>query len=281
MLGTYYYHEIIRKTIIGFGTLFNDIHIRHTGEGGTNHSEIKVPLAYGPSQKFLARIQQQADLNKAVQITMPRMSFEMTNISYDATRKSSLVQTFKACSDGSKAKKVFMPVPYNIGFELNILSKLNDDSLQILEQILPYFQPHFNLTIDLVDSIGEKRDIPIILESIGFQDDYEGNFDTRRALIHTLRFTAKTYLFGHIADSSDGLIRKVQVDMYSDTNRKTAKREMRYTVTPTSKVDRNDDNVIDNSDHLLLQPGDDFGFDEDWQFLGDGKSYSPTRQIDI
>ena len=146
---------------------------------------------------------------------MPRMSFEMTNISYDATRKSSLVQTFKACDDGSKAKKVFMPVPYNIGFELNILSKLNDDSLQILEQILPYFQPHFNLTIDLVDSIGEKRDIPIILESIGFQDDYEGNFDTRRALIHTLQFTAKTYLFGPVADSSDGLIRKVQVDMYA------------------------------------------------------------------
>ena len=158
---------------------------------------------------------------------------------------------------------------------------MNDDSLQILEQILPYFQPHFNLTIDLVESIGEKRDIPIILESVSFQDDYEGNFDTRRALIHTLRFTAKTYLFGHIADSSDGLIRKVQVDMYSSTDRKTAKREMRYTVTPTSKVDRNDDGVIDNADHLLLEPGDDFGFDEEWQFLGDSKTYSPARQTDI
>tara|TARA_Y100001938_G_scaffold150659_1_gene242684 strand:+ start:3824 stop:4669 length:846 start_codon:yes stop_codon:yes gene_type:complete len=281
MLGTYYYHEIIRKTIIGFGTLFNDIHIRHTGEGGTNHSEIKVPLAYGPSQKFLARIQQQADLNKAVQITMPRMSFEMTNISYDATRKSSLVQTFKACSDGSKAKKVFMPVPYNIGFELNILSKLNDDSLQILEQILPYFQPHFNLTIDLVDSIGEKRDIPIILESIGFQDDYEGNFDTRRALIHTLQFTAKTYLFGPVADSSDGLIRKVQVDMYTSTDVKTAKREVRYTVTPTSKIDRNDDGVINEEDHKLLMPGDDFGFSETTEFFADSKNFSPTRKIDI
>jgi len=281
MLGTYYYHEIIRKTIIGFGTLFNDIHIRHAGEGGTNHSEIKVPLAYGPSQKFLARIQQQADLNKAVQITMPRMSFEMTNISYDATRKSSLVQTFKACSDGSKAKKVFMPVPYNIGFELNILSKLNDDSLQILEQILPYFQPHFNLTIDLVDSIGEKRDIPIILESIGFQDDYEGNFDTRRALIHTLQFTAKTYLFGPVADSSDGLIRKVQVDMYTSTDVKTAKREVRYTVTPTSKVDRNDDGVINEEDHKLLMPGDDFGFSETTEFFADSKNFSPTRKIDI
>jgi hypothetical protein len=281
MLGTYYYHEIIRKTIIGFGTLFNDIHIRHTGEGGTNHSEIKVPLAYGPSQKFLARIQQQADLNKAVQITMPRMSFEMTNISYDATRKSSLVQTFKTCSDGSKAKKVFMPVPYNIGFELNILSKLNDDSLQILEQILPYFQPHFNLTIDLVDSIGEKRDIPIILESIGFQDDYEGNFDTRRALIHTLQFTAKTYLFGPVADSSDGLIRKVQVDMYTSTDVKTAKREVRYTVTPTSKIDRNDDGVINEEDHKLLMPGDDFGFSETTEFFADSKNFSPTRKIDI
>ena len=281
MLGNYFYHEIIRKTIIAFGTLFNDVHVRHTDGQGNAANDLKVPLAYGPSQKFLARITQQADLNKAVQITMPRMSFEMTSIDYDSTRKSSLVQTFKTCDDGSKVKKVFMPVPYNIGFELNILSKLNDDSLQILEQILPYFQPHFNLTIDLVESIGEKRDIPIILESISFQDDYEGNFDTRRALIHTLRFTAKTYLFGAIADSSDGLIRKVQVDMYSSTDRKTAKREMRYTVTPTSKVDRNDDNVIDNADHLLLQPGDDFGFDEDWKFLGDGKSYSPTRQTDI
>ncbi len=212
---------------------------------------------------------------------MPRMSFEMTNISYDATRKSSLVQTFKACDDGSRAKKVFMPVPYNIGFELNILSKLNDDSLQILEQILPYFQPHFNLTIDLIDSIGEKRDIPIILESIGFQDDYEGNFDTRRALIHTLQFTAKTYLFGPVADSSDGLIRKVQVDMYTSTDVKTAKREVRYTVTPTSKVDRNDDGVINEEDHKLLMPGDDFGFSETTEFFADSKNFSPTRKIDI
>jgi len=281
MLGTYYYHEIVRKTIISFGTLFNDIHIRHQDDAGKDVSDLKVPLAYGPSQKFLARITQQADLNKAIQITMPRMSFEMSNISYDSTRKSSLVQTFKTCEDGTKAKKVFMPVPYNIGFELNIMSKLNDDSLQILEQILPYFQPHFKLTVDLIDSIGEKRDIPIILESVNFQDDYEGNFDTRRSLIYTLQFTAKTYLFGPVADSSDGLIRKVQVDMYTSTDQKTAKREMRYTVTPTSKIDRNDDGVINEVDHKLLQPGDNFGFDEDWEFFSDSKKYSPTRQTDI
>ena len=281
MLGQYYYHEIVRKTIIAFGTLFNDIHIRHQDGDGNDVSDMKVPLAYGPSQKFLARLTQQADLNKPIQITMPRMSFEMTSIQYDSTRKSSLVQTFKTCDDGSKVKKVFMPVPYNIGFELNILSKLNDDSLQILEQILPYFQPHFNLTVDLVQSIGEKRDIPIVLESVNFQDDYEGNFDTRRALIHTLQFTAKTYLFGPIADSSDGLIRKVQVDMYSSTDRAAAKREMRYTVTPTAKEDKNNDGVINQADHDLLMPGDNFGFDEEWEFLGDGKKYSPTRKTDI
>ena len=281
MLGNYYYHQIIRKTIIAFGTLFNDIHVRHTDGQGNAESDIKVPLAYGPSQKFLARLDQQADLNKAVQITLPRLSFEMTSINYDPSRKSSLIQTYKTCDDGSKVKKVFMPVPYNIGFELNLLSKLNDDSLQVLEQILPYFQPHFNLTIDLIDSIGEKRDIPIVLESINFQDDYEGNFDTRRALIHTFNFTAKTYLFGAIADSSDGLIRKVQVDMYTNTDTKTAKREVRYTVTPKSKIDRNDDGVIDVADHALLQPGDDFGFDEGIEFFSDGKTYSEVRQTDI
>ena len=281
MLGTYYYHEIVRKTIISFGTLFNDIHVRHQDKSGNDISDLKVPLAYGPVQKFLARLEQQAELNKAVQITLPRMSFEMTSIAYDSTRKSSLVQTFKTCDDGSKVKKVFMPVPYNIGFQLNILSKLNDDSLQILEQILPVFQPHFNLTIDLIESIGEKRDVPIILDSVNFQDDYEGSFDTRRALIHTLNFTAKTYLFGPIADSSDGLIRKVQVDVYSSTDRSIARREMRYTVEPVAKVDKNNDGVIDAADKPLLLPGDNFGFDEEWEFLGDGKSYSPTRQTDI
>ena len=281
MLGTYYYHEIIRKTIIAFGTLFNDIHIRHQDQSGNDISDMKVPLAYGPSQKFLARVTQQPELNKPVQITLPRMSFEMTSIQYDPTRKTSLVQTFKTCDDGGKVKKVFMPVPYNIGFELNVLSKLNDDSLQIIEQILPYFQPHFNLTIDLVDSIGEKRDIPIILESVNFQDDYEGNFDTRRALIHTFQFMAKTYLFGPIADSSDGLIRKVQIDMYSDTNTQTAKREVRYTVTPKALEDKNNDGVINSIDHGLLQPGDNFGFDEGWEFFSDSKNYSQVRQTDI
>ena len=265
MLGTYYYHEIIRKTIISFGTLFNDINIRHDNKDGSTFSELKVPLAYGPSQKFLARLEQQADLNKPIAITLPRMSFEMTSIQYDSSRKLGVTQTFKA-SDGTNLKKVFMPVPYNIGFELNILAKLNDDALQIIEQILPYFQPSFNLTLDLVSSIGEKRDIPIVLDSMNFQDDYEGDFSTRRALIYTLGFTAKTYLFGPVPSSSDGLIKKVQVDMAANTDTRTAKREMRYTVEP---------------DPLSAGPDDDFGFSETSSFFSDGKTYSPTQRRDI
>jgi len=265
MLGTYYYHEIIRKTIISFGTLFNEIHIQHKNSSDTTISDMKVPLAYGPTQKFLARLEQQEDLNKPVQITLPRMSFEMTSIDYDGTRKAGVTQTFKAV-DGNNMKKVYMPVPYNIGFELSILSKLNDDALQIVEQILPYFQPSFNMTVDLVESIGEKRDIPVVLNSVSFQDDYEGDFSTRRALIYRLQFTAKTYLFGPVADNPEGLIRKVIVDNYADTNRTTAKREMRYTVVP---------------DPINANPGDDFGFSEEWEYLGDSKSYSPTKQSDI
>ena len=267
MLGTYFYHEIIRKTIISFGTLFNDVSIRHTKSDGSILDETKVGLSYGPMQKFLTKIQEQEQLTKSIAITLPRMSFEMTTIQYDSTRKTGVTQTFKANdTTDNKTKKVFMPVPYNIGFELNIFSKLNDDALQIIEQILPFFQPSFNLTVDLVSSIGEKRDIPIILDSIDFQDDYEGSFQTRRALIYTLRFTAKTYLFGSIAETSEGLIRKVQTDLYADTNTKTAKREMRY---------------VASVDPITADPGDDFGFTESWEFLGDSKDYSPTRQQDI
>ena len=248
MLGTYFYHEILRKTVIGFGTLFNDINIRHRDASGTSFSNLKVPLAYGPIQKFLARIQQQPDLNREVALTLPRLSFEMTGLQYDPSRKTGVTQTFLATQNGN-AKKVYMPVPYNVTFELNIISKLNDDSLQIIEQILPYFQPSLNITINLISAIGEKKDVPVVMESITQNDQYEGGFDSRRLIIHTLRFTAKTYLFGPVAESTDGLIKRVDVDYYTNTNIKTAKRVQRYTATPKALQDYNDDNatVVDGA----------------------------------
>ena len=248
MLGTYFYHEILRKTVIGFGTLFNNINVRHKDASGTNFSVLKVPLAYGPMQKFLARIQQQPDLDRETAITLPRLSFEMQGLQYDPTRKTGIAQTFLT-KNGTNAKKVYMPVPYNVGFELSIMAKLSDDALQILEQIVPYFQPSFNITVNLISSIGEKKDIPIVLESINYSDQYEGGFDSRRIIIYTLSFTAKTYLFGPVADNPEGLIKKVDVDYYTDTNIKTARRNIRYSATPTAKENYDDDTakVIDGA----------------------------------
>lgn len=286
MLGTYFYHEIIRKTIIGFGTLFNNIELRHQDKNGADISVLKVPLAYGPMQKFLARIEQgRTDLERDIAITLPRMSFELTGISYDPTRKVGVTQTFKALDENKKIKQVYMPVPYNMDFQLNIFSKLNDDVLQIIEQILPFFQPSFNITVDLVNSIGEKKDIPIVLNNISFTDEYEGDFTTRRALIYTLTFTAKTYLFGPIAENSDGIIRKVQVDSYTSTDISTARRSVRLQVTPTATKDYDNDGQITESDDAILQSGqadgDDFGFGEITTFFTTPKLWSPSQGKDV
>ena len=254
MLTSHFYHEIIRKTIISFGTLFNNLEIQHKDSADNTVSVMKVPISYGPVQKFLARLEQNRDLRSpgrpAGALTLPRMSFELLGCSYDASRKVSTMQTFKAVNkETSKLIKGYMPVPYNFNIQLSILCKLNEDALQILEQILPYFQPSFNLSIDLVDVIGEKRDMPITLDSITMDDNYEGDFLTRRALIYTLNFTCKSYLFGPINASSDGLIKKVQADFYSDTsNIRTPTRQVRYTAIPVAAKDYNQDTTAKTSE---------------------------------
>ena len=236
----YFYHEILRKTVVSFGTLFNNISIKHKNNSGDIVSEIKVPLAYGPTQKFLARLEQSPDLNKPVQMTLPRMSFEFIGLNYDAQRKVTTTQTFITSSTSNKTqeKKSYMPVPYNMEFELSIMTKLNDDMLQIIEQILPFFQPSYNLSVNLVEEIGEKRDIPIILGSITMNDDYEGDFTTRRALIYTLRFTAKIYLFVPISSASQDVIKKVSIGYISasssGSDAKSGGRDLVYSVEPSA-----------------------------------------------
>ena len=230
----YFYHEILRRTVVSFGSLFNEINIKHTDNSDNVKSVIKVPLAYGPTQKFLARLEQSPDLNKPVQITLPRMSFEFTGLIYDPTRKSTTTQTFiaKSAVDGTETKKVYLPVPYNMQFELSIMSKLNDDALQIIEQILPFFQPAYSMTIELVDIINEKRDIPVVLENITMQDDYEGNFTTRRVLIYTLRFTAKTYLFGPVSSATKDIIKKATIGYITGGTTDSPTREIVYSAEP-------------------------------------------------
>jgi len=230
----YFYHEIFRKTVIAFGSLFNDISIRKVDSSGNITSIIKVPLAYGPTQKFLARLEQSPDLNKSTQITLPRMSFELTGVNYDSSRKVTTTQTFLTTNpnDGTDFKKSYMPVPYNMIFELSIMCKLNDDALQIIEQILPYFQPHYSLTVDLVSSMAEKRDVAVNLDNITMQDDYEGDYTTRRALIYTLRFTAKTYLFGPVSSANKDIIKKSTVTLIAGEQSQLSARDLRYSVEP-------------------------------------------------
>ena len=230
----YFYNEILRRTVISFGSLFNNILNKHTNNSDQVTSVIKVPLAYGPTQKFLARLEQSPDLNKSTAITLPRMSFEFTGLTYDPARKVTTTQTFTAKDpeDGSETKKAYMPVPYNMQFELSIMSKLNDDALQIIEQILPYFQPSYNLTVELLESIGEKRDVPVVLENITMQDDYEGNFTTRRVLLYTLRFSVKTYLFGPVSSATKDIVRKVSVSYLTGTNTENTSREVVFSSEP-------------------------------------------------
>lgn len=237
----YFYNEIFRSVIIGFGSLFNGIEIQHKNSDDNTVSTIKVPLAYGPTQKFLARMQQESDLNRPVQMTLPRMSFEFVGLQYDPTRKSTQTQTIiNQTPDGANLKKSYMPVPYNMRFQLSIMTKLNDDMLQIIEQILPFFQPAYSLPINFLGNLKEKRDIPIQLDGISMEDDYEGNFDTRRALIYTLDFTAKVYLFGPISDITGDIIRKVSVGYVAGSKGSTAAtRDLTYQVTPRATKDYN------------------------------------------
>ena len=241
----YFYNEIQRKTIISFGTLFNGITIKQDG------STVKVPLAYGPTQKFLARLEQAPNLSQATQISLPRMSFEFTGLTYDSSRKVTTTQTIavKNPDDGTDIKKVFMPVPYNMQFELAIMCKLNDDALQLVEQILPFFQPQYNLTINLVSLINEKKDVPVVLENITMDDQYEGDFTSRRVLLYTLRFTAKTYLFGPVTSASKDIIKTASVRYLAGGSQST-QRDVTLAVQPRALKDYTDDVVTTISEDI-------------------------------
>ena len=264
----YFYNEILRKTIISFGTLFNGITIKQDG------STVKVPLAYGPTQKFLARLEQAPNLSQATQISLPRMSFEFTGLTYDSSRKVTTTQTIavKNPDDGTDIKKVFMPVPYNMQFELAIMCKLNDDALQIVEQILPYFQPQYNLTINLVSLINEKKDVPVVLENITMDDQYEGDFTSRRVLLYTLRFTAKTYLFGPVTSASKDIIKTASVRYLAGGSQST-QRDVTFSVKPRALKDYTDD--------VLTTISEDIDASQETINVADGTAITVNKFIDV
>ena len=238
MYGRYYYHSIFRKSIIAFGSLFNNLLIKRTANDGEKLETVKVPVKYGPTQKYLAMIAAEPTPQRnSVQMTLPHMSFEIKGIEYDASRKLVPTQFNKSrpsAASGEADKPVqfsqYVPVPYNLNVELAVIAKNQNDGLQIIEQILPSFHPSLNISIEVIEETNEERDIAVVLNSINYVDEYEGDFNQRRLLLWTLSFTVKTYLFGPIDIQKD--IRTVKLDYRSDIKRRAA--EIRYSATVES-----------------------------------------------
>ena len=212
MFGTYFYHQISRKMVVAFGSLFNTIEVRRTDSSDAVTEVIKIPLSYGPKDKMLTRISSDPNLNPKVALTVPRMGFELLSMTYDSVRKlNTLNRNVKKGTTG--LKKQFNPVPYNWEFSLYIFVKNAEDGTQVLEQILPFFTPEFTVTMNLVSSMEEVRDIPLVLNSVTSEDTYEGDFATRRSIIWTLSFTMKGFLYPDISDNAK-VIETVAVDTH-------------------------------------------------------------------
>ena len=268
MFGNFFYNEGMRKIIIAFGQLFNNIVIQSTSSTGAVIKRLKVPLAYAPKEKFLVRLDQKPDLDdRSFAITLPRLGFEISGLAYDPTRKLTRVQKFRKVKSGESGEVHnfnYVPVPYNISLNLYAFTATAENGLQIVEQILPFFQPDYTITVNVLPELNIKRDIPIILNSVSYEDSYSGDFTTRRAVIYTLNFTAKTYLFGPM--SNQGVIKTVQSDIYTDTNTTKAKREERIVVVP---------------DPTTADADDDFGFTTTITSFTDSKKYNPTTDTDV
>ena len=246
--------------------MFNNIQLVRTNNAGEVTQTMKVPLAYGPKNKWLARLREDPNLTKKVAVTLPRIGFEIANISYDPARKLNSIQKIKktnSSEDGKTISSQFMPVPYNMDFEMVVMAKSSDDALQIVEQILPFFQPDYTITLNDNTAMGTTRDVPIVLNNVAYEDSYDGDFNERRVLTYTLTFTSKFYLYGPVVDQK--VIKQVQVDQYTDMPVNAPKREQRYTVTPNP---------------ITADADDNFGFNETSSFFEDAKNFDETSGTD-
>ena len=267
MLGNRFYNQSFRKLIVAFGQIFNNIVIQRTNSTGGVTARITVPLAYAPKEKFLVRLDQQSNLeSREFATSLPRMGFEITGLSYDSSRKLTRVQKYskvKTNESGEKMNFNYTPVPYNITMNLYIFTATAEDGLQIVEQILPYFQPDYTVTINAVPDLNIKRDIPIVIGNITYEDTYDGAFTTRRAVIYTISFTAKTYLFWPM--SNQGVIKEVRADIGTDTD------------TPLTREER----IVIVPNPTSADADDDFGFTTTISFFNDGKRYDPETGNDV
>lgn len=220
MFGEWFYNERVRKSVAIFGSLFDNLYVVRKS-GSTTYSQMKVPLSYGPSRKFLERIAQMdngEEAERQIAIKLPRMSFEITSIAYDATRQLPKTNSFKRLisDDSSKQARYYIGVPYIISFQLSVYAKSQDDALQVVEQIIPYFNPQYTVSVKpFGDTSDIVEDVPIILSSVGMQDDYEGDMANRRTIIYTLDFEMKVSFYGPEDKSGSSVIKQVDTNLFN------------------------------------------------------------------
>jgi hypothetical protein len=256
----------MRKYVILFGTLFNDIHITRSDSAGNTTSLLKVPLSYGPKEKMLTRLESDPEIQRQTALSLPRMSFEMSGIEYDLTRKLNTLGKIAIPDPDNKnrLKYQYNPVPYNFNFVLSIYVKNAEDGTKILEQILPFFTPDWTSSVSLIPELNLNMDIPVILNNVSVEDSYDGNFTQRRALIWTLKFTLKGYLYGPIKKNS--IIKFANTTFYiPDMDVKSGigntSPNDRVTVAPGLDANGNPtSNAQISIDRNLIVATDDFGY---------------------
>jgi len=262
MLGTTYYHGTVTRITYGFGTLFNNIFIERKDSNKNTVQKIRVPFSFEPKEKFMVRINEDASIDDVTKVKMqlPRMGFEILGISYDSTRKRNTVNRYKVVSPGNdRLTWQYEGVPYNIEYTVNIMTKNIDDGLQIVEQILPYFSPEFNITIKSDSDLNRSIDVPIFLNTVTNETEYEGDFETTRLITWALSFTAKAWLYP--PTSTTGIIRKVIVQTYPQTT--DISLEDRETTKPGKELVR----IVVLPDPITANAGDDFDFNVQYQDL--------------
>lgn len=241
-------HNLLRKYVIYFGTLFNNVWLQRFDLNDTLVQRSKVPLNYGPRDKFLARREGNEDLNRPIAIQLPRMAFELVDLQYDASRKLNSLNKLKVPNANSPSGYAYQysPVPYNLVFRLSIMTKNVLDGTYIVEQILPYFGPTWQATLNINPELGIKYDIPITLNDVTQEDTYEGYFEQRRAIIWTLTFTMKAWMFGPTIIADSGIIKNIELNLrvppspisIDDANPSNSVHVLKTTITPG--VDLND-----------------------------------------
>ena len=264
MFGQTWNHNTIRKYIVLFGTLFNNIYINRQNNSGETVQTIKVPLSYGPKEKFLARAEGDPTFDSKVAIVLPRMSFEMVNFRYAAERKLNRInKIYKEQANGS-ISSVYQPVPYDIEIVMSVMVKNAEDGTKIIEQILPYFTPDWTATVELLPEIGGTYDVPIILNQVQVEDTYAGSFDQRRAIIWNLAFTIKGYMFGPVKKNIP-LIKMANVDFRVTSDPQAANTLIPNTAVISTRpgLDANGNPTTNSSitiDYTLIKPSDNYTY---------------------